>query len=135
MLLVRESAGQRARDNASPNSAPLPVAVAGAMSDGVDIKTLTAAQLQVLGEQLEEELGTLSDSFGKLQQAVSRFYQSGIALEAFAAEKEGACLRACVACGTRGRRRRADRDGCAQQKCACVACADAQCCGTSLLRR
>jgi hypothetical protein len=70
-----------------------PLLPARIMSDGVDIKTLTAAQLQVLGEQLEEELGTLSDSFGKLQQAVSRFYQSGIALEAFAAEKEGAWRR------------------------------------------
>jgi hypothetical protein len=81
------------------------------MSDGVDIKTLTAAQLQVLGEQLEEELGTLSDSFGKLQQAVSRFYQSGIALEAFAAEKEGAWPSSHARVGER----RGGRRGCSRE--------------------
>jgi len=56
---------------------------------GVDIKTLSAAQLNVLGEQLESELNTLSDSFQSLQAAVARFFQSGTALEALAAEGEG----------------------------------------------
>ena len=64
---------------------------------GVDIKTLSAAQLSVLGEQLEEELGTLSESFGKLQSAVTRFFQSGTVLEALAEEKAGA-----LACAARG---------------------------------
>jgi hypothetical protein len=56
---------------------------------GVDIKTLTAPQLQQLGEQLEGELNTLSESFQSLQAAVTRFYQSGTALEALAEEAEG----------------------------------------------
>jgi prefoldin alpha subunit len=55
----------------------------------VDIKTLSAAQLQVLGEQFEEELTSLTDNFTKLQSAVSRFYSSGMTLEALAAETEG----------------------------------------------
>ena len=77
----------------------------------MDIKTLTAAQLQVLGEQLEEELTTLSESFQKLQQAVTRFFQSGTALESLADEKEGAsglrvlCAAPCAR--SRPRRRRA----------------------------
>ena len=57
---------------------------------GVDIKTLTAAQLGQLGEQLEEELSSLGESFSKLQSAVGRFYQSGTVLEALAQETEGA---------------------------------------------
>ena len=56
---------------------------------GVDIKTLTAPQLQQLGEQLEGELNTLSESFQSLQAAVTRFYQSGTALEALAEQAEG----------------------------------------------
>lgn len=59
---------------------------------GVDIKTLSAAQLNVLGEQLEGELNTLSESFQSLQAAVSRFFQSGTALEALAEEAEGTAM-------------------------------------------
>ncbi len=55
----------------------------------MDIKTLSAAQLRVLGEQLEEELGTLSESFQALQQAVSRFYASGTTLEALGQAQAG----------------------------------------------
>ena len=59
---------------------------------GVDIKTLTAPQLQQLGEQLEGELNTLSESFQSLQAAVTRFFQSGTALEALAEEAEGTAM-------------------------------------------
>lgn len=59
---------------------------------GVDIKTLSAAQLNVLGEQLEGELNTLSESFQSLQAAVSRFFQSGTALEALAEQAEGTAM-------------------------------------------
>ena len=58
----------------------------------MDIKTLSAAQLNVLGEQLEGELNTLSESFQSLQAAVSRFFQSGTALEALAEQAEGTAM-------------------------------------------
>jgi len=57
---------------------------------GVDIRNLSPQQLQQLGSALEEELGTLGDSFGALQSAVARFYQSGTVLETLAQEAEGA---------------------------------------------
>jgi prefoldin subunit 5 len=57
---------------------------------GLDLKRLSPQQLQQLGQQLQQDLQTLSESAGKLQSAVSRFHQSGVALETFAEEKPGA---------------------------------------------
>ncbi len=59
--------------------------------EGVDIKTLSPQHLQSLGESIQQELQTLGESFQKLQGAVSRFHQSGVALEALAEQPEGAC--------------------------------------------
>ena len=58
---------------------------------GLDLRSLAPQQLQQLGQQLQADLQTLSESFQRLQGAVSRFHQSGVALEAFAQQEPGAC--------------------------------------------
>jgi hypothetical protein len=55
-----------------------------------DLGALAPQQLQQLGQQLQADLQTLSESAQKLQGAVSRFHQSGVALEAFGEQQPGA---------------------------------------------
>ena len=59
-------------------------------SGGLDLGALAPQQLQQLGQQLQADLQTLSESAQKLQGAVSRFHQSGVALEAFGEQQPGA---------------------------------------------
>lgn len=65
---------------------------------GMDLSALAPQQLQQLGQQLQADLTTLAESAQKLQGAVSRFHQSGVALEAFGEQKPGAHPSR-VACG------------------------------------
>ena len=75
--------------------------------EGVDISTLSPQQLNGLAESLQSDLQMLNESIGKLQGAVSRFHQSGVALEELGDEKPGAR-------GGAGRAARRRRGGCAR---------------------
>lgn len=56
-----------------------------------ELGSLQPAELNSLAEGLQGDLQQLSDSAQKLQGAVARFHQSGVALEALEGETEGAC--------------------------------------------
>jgi prefoldin subunit 5 len=56
-----------------------------------ELGSLPPAELNSLAEGLQGDLQLLSDSAQKLQGAVARFHQSGVALEALEVEAEGAC--------------------------------------------
>jgi prefoldin subunit 5 len=60
----------------------------------IDLNALQPAELNELADGLQSDLQLLSESAQKLQGAVARFHQSGVALEALEAEKPGASPKA-----------------------------------------